>query len=127
MRYIKTYKIFESSENDAKKYYPLKELEPFINWFNSMYGKLAERQGWSIYSSDTSTTSWKYPVWQVEKNDDAEILKDDSEADNLAKELGLMLDDMGVVIGYNNHLFMKNGELDAEVLDIYKNSNKFNI
>ena len=125
MKYIKTYKIFErihKISQPAKKIYPLKDIEPFINWFNSMYGKLAERQGWSVYSSDTSMTSWKYPVWQVEKNDDTDILKDDTESDNLAKKLGLMLDDMGVVIGYNGVSFIEH----PEELEQYKNITKYN-
>lgn len=119
---ITTYSEYSKKNND-KKYYPLKDIEIFINWFNSVYGDLIESQGWSIYSSNTCMTSWKYPVWEVEKDDDANILATDSQAVNLAKEIGLMLDDMGVVIGYNGVSFIEH----PEELEVYKNVRKYNL
>ena len=61
--------------------------------------------------------------WQVQRNDDDDILEDDLKAEKLAKKNGLMIDDYGVVIGYNGISYLEH----PEELDFYKNIQKYNL
>ena len=109
-------------DEDSKILYPYKKISNFVNWFQSEYGDYAAKQGWGVFSSDTDITHTKYKfepsnkymnVFQVEKLDSPEEgealignLESDYDAEELAKKLGLMLDEYGVVIGWDGDLFL---------------------
>lgn len=125
MKYIKKY------ENKIKILYPYNDIEYFINWFNNKYYSYTESQGWAIFDSDTSLPQEKYisdsgkyqKFWQIQHYEDMKILNSDSEADILARKLGLMIDEYGVIIGYNGDFFLNN----TEILNFYKEINKYNL
>lgn len=109
-------------DEDSKVLYPYKKIGKFVEWFQSEFGDYATKQGWAIFDSDTEVPHVKYKfepsnkfmsVYQVQRLDDPEDgsalfgkLKDDYQADDLAKKLGLMLDEYGVVIGWNGESFL---------------------
>lgn len=119
-------------ENHKKILYPYNEIKYFVDWFEEKYGEIVAKQGWAIFDSDTDYPSKKYisnsnpfiKFWQIEKLDDMNILSTDQDADELAKKMGLMIDNKyGIIIGYNGVSFLDN----QEELDIYKNINKYNL
>jgi len=107
---------------EDKIIYPYKKISKFVDWFQKEYGDYTTKQGWAIFDSDTELPRIKYnyepdnkwkSVFQVQRLDNPQEgealmgqLKDDSQADELAKKLGLMLDEFGVVIGWDNQLFI---------------------
>tara|TARA_R110000772_G_scaffold95789_3_gene194157 strand:+ start:6691 stop:7131 length:441 start_codon:yes stop_codon:yes gene_type:complete len=108
-------------------YYPYNELKPYIDEFQKKYSDYTESQGWAVCNSDTEFPNTKYDVeirrnmkeyqrvvdnegriiynfnyWDIEKLDDMGILKNDLEAEKLAKKLGIIVDEYGVVQGFND-------------------------
>ena len=109
-------------DNESKILYPFKKIEKFVEWFQEEYGDYAKRQGWAIFDSDTELPNIKYKheptnkyhsFWQIQRLDNPDEnealfgkLKDDYVADDLAKKLGIMVDEFGVVIGWDGELFI---------------------
>ena len=129
MKYIKTFE--DSFYNDDKKLYPFEILTPFINWFGNVNRDIMKKEGWIISYSDFDSSNFSLPkfnfnkvsgYWQVQRNDDDDIIEDDIAAEKLAKEHGLLMDDEGVVIGYNDISFIDY----PEELEKYENINKYN-
>ena len=126
-----SYVIYESMKVDdwgrlhdeeAKIIYPYKKIAKFVNWFDKEYGDYAQKQGWFIVTSDTDTPKVRYKpeegnkynlFFQVQRIDDPMEgealfgkLKSDLVADELAKKLGIELDEFGVVIGWKGESFL---------------------
>jgi len=127
MKYIK--KFEHTLEN--KPYYSVELFAPFINWFYDNFHTQMEDEGWFISYSSAMNITDKYNVsysnkvgdfWQVQKDDTSDLI-DDMEAEQYAKKYGLLIDDYGVVIGYNNVSFLEHPD-NAE---LYKNLNKYNL
>lgn len=131
------------NENNSNKIiYPYNEMESFINWFNKNYYKIAEEQGWGIFDSDTEVPTKKYisndsyrgAFWQIQHYDDL-LLNSDTEADELARSMGLMIDEYGLIIGFDGVSFIEHPEfLNTKYFDKYKEkidlnliSNKYNL
>ena len=109
-------------DEDVKITYPYKKIARFLNWFEKEWGNYAEEQGWFIVTSDTDLPKVKYKpeegnkynlFFQVQRIDDpmegealTGKLKNDLEAEELAKKIGLVLDEYGVVIGWQNDIFI---------------------
>jgi hypothetical protein len=109
-------------DEESKIVYPYKRIAKFVNWFDKEYGDYAQKQGWFIVTSDTEVPKIRYKpedgnkfnlFFQVQRIDDPMEgealfgkLKNDHEADELAKKLGLVLDEHGVVIGWDNEIFI---------------------
>ena len=104
-------------------YYPFDEMEVMINWFLEEYGEQIQSQGWTIFQGNPSYPLRKYNdenkgFWMVEKIDDPDawaadtgiptfaLVKSDIEADEKAKELGLIVDEYGVVQGFGEHNYV---------------------
>ncbi len=110
-------------------YYPYNELKPFIDEFQKNYGDYTESQGWAIFDSDTENPNDKYDVeirrqmkeyetgrypggrvtynfnyWQIEKLDGNNVgLNSDEDAYKLAEKLGVIVDELGVVRGFDGN------------------------
>ena len=104
---------------DKKLIYSVDKLMPFIDWFNSVYSKRMKEEGWLIsYSQGLKVPDNCYTeyinkfgdFWQIQRNDEDAIIEDDLLAEELAKKAGLLVDDYGIVIGYENVSFIKNPE-----------------
>lgn len=109
-------------DEDSKIIYPYSKIAKFVTWFDKEYGDYAKKQGWFIVTSDTDTAKLKYKpeegnkynlFFQVQRIDDPMEgealmgkLKSDLVADELAKKLGLVLDKYGVVIGWEDQIFI---------------------
>lgn len=109
-------------DEENKIVYPYKKISKLIDWFESEFGDYAKQQGWSIFSSDTDIPKIKYKpeegnkyniFFQVQRIDDPEEgeaitgrLKNDQQAEELAKKTGLMIDEFGVVIGWDGESFL---------------------
>ncbi len=107
---------------EEKIIYPFKKISKFVDWFQQEYKDYAAKQGWAIFDSDTEVPNIKYKhepdnkrwsYFQVQRLDNpAEDealfgrLSDDMQADELAKKLGLVLDEFGVIIGWKGQLFI---------------------
>jgi len=126
MKYIKQFEA-------VNKRYNTDEFFPFVTWFNNLHKDEMKEEGWLIVNAgcinipkyiDTEYYCDKNnDYWQIQRNDEDEILKSDIEAEELAKKKGLMIDDYGVLIGYNGVSFFKH----PEELEVYKNANKYNL
>lgn len=112
--------------NDNKIIYDFDKIAKFIQWFNEEYGDYSYKQGWAIFDSDTEEPNEKYNsvrklngknttgyYWQVQKLDVPEDgdalfgeLPSDISARDLAKKLGIMVDEYGVVYGYDGQSFL---------------------
>lgn len=127
MKYIK---LFENK----KPYYDVNQIKYFIDWYYSNYSYLMEKEGWLI-SLASLVIPYKYNVsyenragdfWQIQRDDEAMILSDfdgDLKAEELAKNAGLLVDDYGVVIGYDNVSFLE----QPEKLIFYRDTDKYNL
>ena len=109
-------------DDDSKIVYPYARIAKFVTWFDKEFGDYAAKQGWFIVSSDSDIPKIRYKpedgnkfnlFFQVQRIDDPMEgealfgkLKNDHEADELAKKLGLVLDEHGVVIGWDNEIFI---------------------
>ena len=109
-------------DEESKKEYPYKRIAKLVKWFDSEYGNYASKQGWSIFTSDSHLPKIKYKnepenkynlFFQVQRIDDpiegeaiGGRLKNDSEAIELAKKLGLLLDEYGVIIGWDGESYI---------------------
>jgi len=116
----------ELKDFDFKVFYDFDKIKKFVDWFQSEYGDYALKQGWSIFDSDTEEPNEKYHsertykgkklngyYWQVQRLDSPEDdealfgkLKNDYAADDLARKLGLMVDEYGVVYGWDDKSFL---------------------
>lgn len=126
-----SYVIYESMEvddwgrlhdDDSKIVYPYSRIAKFVTWFDKEFGDYAAKQGWFIVSSDSDAPKIRYKpedgnkfnlFFQVQRIDDPMEgealfgrLKNDHQADELAKKIGLVLDEYGVVIGWENEIFI---------------------
>lgn len=110
-----------------KIFYDFDKIKKFVDWFQSEYSDYANKQGWAIFDSDTEIPNEKYYsertymgkrlsgyYWQVQRLDnpaDDEALfgklGSDLIADNLARKLGLMVDEYGVVYGWKGQSFLE--------------------
>jgi len=127
MKYIAT-KISDflnESYIGNKIFYDFDKIERFIKWFQDEYLDYTNRQGWAIFDSDTEEPN-KYHsertlngekvngfYWQVQKldnpGDDEALfgeLESDSKAIELAEKLGLMVDEYGIVYGWDGQSFL---------------------
>jgi hypothetical protein len=125
---ITKFKIFENNKPD----YPDVLLVPFINWFYDNYGDRMEDEGWLIlyasgldmpFDSAVLYSNTVGDFWQVQRNDDSDLIENDIEAVKLAKKSGLILDNYGIIIGYNGVSFLEH----PEELEIYKNVKTYNL
>lgn len=123
MKYLKKYE-------KEKPIYPTNELQPFIDWF---YRNFEDEMShlWLISYAETEIPyyidiQYKNRIgifWQVQKNDQSDLLESDEDAEKLAKELGLMIDDYGIIIGFKGVNFLEN----PEEIDFYKNIQQYNL
>jgi hypothetical protein len=122
--YIDQYGNLKDFNN--KIFYDYDKIKKFVDWFESEYGDYALKQGWAIFDSDTELPNEKYHsertyngkilngyYWQVQRldspgKDEAQfgILDNDTQADELARKLGLMVDKYGVVYGWDGQSFL---------------------
>ncbi len=109
-------------DDDSKIVYPYSKIAKFVTWFDKEFGDYAAKQGWFIVSSDSDVPKIRYQpedgnkfnlFFQVQRIDDPMDgealfgrLKNDQEAYELAKKIGLVLDENGVVIGWENEIFI---------------------
>jgi hypothetical protein len=113
-------------EHDDKIIYPFDKIQKFVKWFNDEYGDYSNKQGWAIFDSDTEIPNKKYHsirnyggkilnsyYWQIQRLDSTEEgealfgrLSNDFDADRLARKVGIMVDEYGVVIGWDGQLFI---------------------
>ena len=111
---------------EGKVFYPYDRIKPFIDWFQGKYGNYAAKQGWAIFDSDYEQPNHKYHserifndklltgyYWQVQRLDSpgedealSGELENDNKAYDLAKKLGLMVDEYGVVYGWKGQSFL---------------------
>ena len=127
MKYIKTF------ESVNKIVYPFQDITPFINWFVNVHKDVIKKEGWLISYSFFNSKDFTLPkfndnnkangYWQIQRNDEDEIIENDLVAEELAKKYKLLLNSEGVVIGYNDVSFIDH----PEELKYYKNINKYNI
>ena len=77
-----------------------KDIETyFMFWFKDKFKDKMLEQGWTI----NNIKLFKRILWNVEKTKDSKISTD--QLFNYAKDCGLVLDNDGFIIGYNNILF----------------------
>ena len=109
-------------DEESKIVYPYKRIAKFLDWFEKEWGDYAKKQGWFVVTSDTDVPKIKYKpeegnksnlFFQVQRIDDPMEgeallgkLKSDMEADEMAKKIGLVLDKFGVVIGWEDQIFI---------------------
>ena len=109
-------------DEESKVVYPYSRIAKFLDWYEKEWGDYAKEQGWGIFTSDSDTPKIKYKaepgnkynyVFEVQRIDDPiegealmGKLKTDMEAERLAEKTGLMLDEYGVIIGFNGELFI---------------------
>ena len=131
MKYIKLYEAYVDEHGnlqdfDHKIFYDFDKIGKFVNWFNTEYEDYPTKQGWAIFDSDTELPNKKYHsertykgkiltgyYWQVQRldnPDDGEALfgrlYNDFQADDLARKTGLMVDEYGVVYGWDGQSFL---------------------
>lgn len=122
-------------DEESKIEYPYKSVAKFLNWFEKEYGDYVKKQGWFVVTSDTDVPKTKYKpekgnkynlFFQVQRIDDPMEgealfgkLKNDHQADELAKKIGLMLDEFGVVIGWDGESFLpqKGEQIESEITE----------
>ncbi len=118
-------KILKETPN-RRIFYPYNKIEKFVEWFRDEYGDYPNRQGWDIFRSDSNSPNKKYYskgvingkeyegyYFQIQKIDDPMedealfgALESDFTADELARKLGIMVDEYGVVYGYKGTSFI---------------------
>ena len=111
---------------DGKIHYNFDKIGKFVDWFQDEYADYAQKQGWAIFDSDSELPNQKYHsernyngksltgyYWQVQRLDspsDGEAqfgrLENDIKADDLAEKVGLMVDEFGVVYGWDGQSFI---------------------
>lgn len=113
-------KMIRNLLKENKTVYPYQKIRKFVDWFSSEYGDYMNKQGWAIFSADPEVTKYDTSdglFWQVQVIDDPEEFYDsegnaligistDQEAWDRAAKLGIMLDEYGIIIGYNGNLFI---------------------
>ena len=131
MKHLKLFEAYIDKDGELKDFnskieYPFDKIGKFVGWFIDEYGDYPEKQGWTIFHSDTLIPDEKYHsdriwkdinvggYWQVQRLDfpgegEALIgrLDNDDSADDLAKKMGLMVDEYGVVYGWNGQSFLE--------------------
>lgn len=132
MKYIKTFE-------NIKQRYPVEFLRPFIDYLIKKLETNMKNEGWTIcYTDDVeipdeinlSYNNRKGDYWMVQKDFETDILNSDYDADVFAKKYGIMIDNYGVVLGYNNISFLEHPEEInnyKEMIDFYININKYNL
>jgi len=140
-------------ELNEKIIYPFDKIGKLVNWFNDEYGDYPNKQGWAIFDSDTELPNEKYHsirnykgktlngyYWQVQRLDNPEEgealfgrLYNDFDADRMARKLGLMVDEFGVIYGYDGVSFLDNNIQESilkevrvprsERVELYKDDN----
>lgn len=128
MNLQQTIKKILREELNEKIIYPFDKIGKLVSWFNDEYGDYPNKQGWAIFDSDTELPNEKYHsirnykgktlngyYWQVQRLDNPEEgealfgrLYNDFDADRMARKLGLMVDDFGVIYGYDGVSFLDN-------------------
>lgn len=128
MKFIKKFESFVNNSGELedfgdKKIYPSKVLDKFIVWFTEEFDEYMNKQGWTIFNIDANEITNDYvssdgTVYQVQvvdfpeefynEDDDNALcgISTDVEAWTLAKKLNLILDDNGIIIGYDGELFI---------------------
>jgi hypothetical protein len=117
---------FDFQDKPEKIFYDFDKIKKFVDWFQSEYSEYTTKQGWAIFDSDTEIPNEKYHsertlngkilngyYWQVQRLDNPEDdealfgkLQNDFKADDLARKLGLMVDEYGVVYGFDGQSFL---------------------
>lgn len=115
-------------EYNNKIIYPFDKIEKFVKWFNDEYGDYSNKQGWAIFDSDTELPNEKYHsvrnyrgkilngyYWQIQRLDNPDEnealfgkLSNDLDADRMARKIGIMVDEFGVIYGYDGVSFLEN-------------------
>jgi hypothetical protein len=115
-------------DNSKKIIYPFDKIEKFVKWFNDEYGDYSNKQGWAIFDSDTELPNEKYHsvrnyrgkilngyYWQIQRLDNPDEnealfgkLSNDLNADRMARKIGIMVDEFGVIYGYDGVSFLEN-------------------
>lgn len=109
-------------DEESKIVYPYAKIAKFLDWYEKEFGDFAKQQGWGIFTSDASMPQIKYKAepgnkynyfFEVQRIDDpiegealGGKLETDMEAERLAAKTGLMMDEYGVIIGYDGELFI---------------------
>lgn len=126
IRQILNEQMVVNKKGEIRILYPYDKIKKFVDWFQEEYKDYTQKQGWAIFDSDTEHPNEKYQsqrmfngkllsgyYWQVQKLDspgEGEALfgelENDYKADNLAIKLGLMIDEYGVVYGWNGQSFL---------------------
>jgi len=140
-------------ETKDKILYPFDKIGKFVKWFNDEYGDYQNKQGWAIFDSDSEIPNEKYNsvrtykgktlsgyYWQIQRLDnpgDNEALfgklSSDFEADRMARKLSIMVDEYGVIYGYDGVSFLDNNIQESilkevrvpreERVELYKDNN----
>ena len=117
---------FDFQDKPEKIFYDFDKIKKFVDLFQSEYSEYTTKQGWAIFDSDTEIPNEKYHsvrtlngkklngyYWQVQRLDDPGDdealfgkLQNDFKADDLARKLGLMVDEYGVVYGFDGQSFL---------------------
>jgi hypothetical protein len=110
--------VFDTKE---KIEYPYYKIEKLIDYYKSEFSDYMDKQGWNIFQSDAPSLFDRYNsdsgyFWRVEVIDepygeagfyDEEGnslvgISTDEEAIELARKTGLMIDNLGVIIGFQS-------------------------
>ena len=122
------FKIFENK----KPFYDPIEIKHFIDWFVDANKDKMEEEGWLIsyasldipsYYNNLQYSNHRGEFWQIQKDDESEILETDGDAERIAKKHRIMFDEYGIVIGYDDISFFEH----PESLNIYKDIRKYNL
>ena len=141
-------KVFEDfnklSQNfnnkDVKIIYDFDKVSNLIRYFNSEYEDYPNKQGWGIFDSDTEIPNVKYwsnKMWmgkrvggyyQVQKLDspgtgEALIgdIQTDSQAWELARKTGLMVDEYGVIYGWKGKSILEKNIYNMKHIKTFEN------
>ena len=98
--------------------YPYDKMKKFVEWFNFLYKDRTKKENWGIFTHMSPRYLSKSQIgnnatWSVNARAPmANIMtsSDDRMAHKKAKDFGLMLDEKGVVIGYDNISFLEDPE-----------------
>jgi len=127
--------IREELERIFKTDYPYHKIEKLVSYYKEEYRDYMDKQGWFIFQSDSPSIGDKYNsdyngyFWQVQvvdepygeagfynKKGNALIgIKTDQEAIQLARKTGLMVDDNGLVYGFQGHSLLDNNNLGESI------------
>lgn len=118
------YKIGDENKVIGEAKLSSRKIDRFVAWLKSEYGDYMDKQGWNIFDIQGSSIVSDYDLdngeslYQVQVVDHPEEFYDedgnaligistDQEAWDRAARIGIMLDDNGVVIGFDGQSFLE--------------------